>query len=523
MFYWSLSLFKFIRWLTAAAFLIVPSFLHAAVLTWNPNPETDSVAYYTVYIESPVTTIAHQVKGSTSFELIDLLPNVPYTLHVTATSVAGLESERSEGLPYIISTAAPPIILSQPAPVAAPLGSPISISFFAAGMDLQYQWFMNGEPLPGETNPALFISDLTLSAQGSYHAAVWNLLGRVETDQTSVTVAHPPLIRSSPQSATLTAGESIYLTASTFGTPPFTYQWFKDDQPLLTETDAFLPIIAAEMSDSGAYRVEISNVAGTVTSGVADVTVLAPPYIVTSPTGGYAVRGSSYQLSVLAEGSGPLAFQWFLNNSLINGATGSVHQINSVSDAHTGSYHVEVLNSLGIASSRPAEIRVLPPITISRQPLAFTNLLIGDELRLSVQAGGPSSLSYQWFHESLKLEGQTHPDMVLSNLGSADGGNYSVVVSSLAQSFISSPARVTMISEASAIDCNLAMSKGTSGQLSINAFAPPNSRFDLQLTESLGIPNWRRVTTVTTDATGRTTTFINVSQTGNGFVRAVPR
>ena len=114
MFYWSLSLFKFIRWLTAAAFLIVPSFLHAAVLTWNPNPETDSVAYYTVYIESPVTTIAHQVKGSTSFELIDLLPNVPYTLHVTATSVAGLERERSEGLPYIISTAAPPIILSQP-------------------------------------------------------------------------------------------------------------------------------------------------------------------------------------------------------------------------------------------------------------------------------------------------------------------------------------------------------------------------------------------------------------------------
>lgn len=523
MLYWRLCPFQLIRWLIAAAFLIANNVSHAAILTWNPNPESDSVAYYTVYVESPVATVAHQVEGSTSFELVGLIANVPYTLYVTATSAAGLESERSEGLPYIISMDLPPNLLSQPLSVASPLDAPVSISFFAAGMNLRYQWFKNGEPLPGETNSTLFINQLTLSAQGSYHAAVWNLLGRVETDRASLTVAHPPLIRTSPQSTTVMVGESIHLTASAYGTPPFVYQWFKDDQPLYTETDAVLAIFAAEMSDSGAYRVEISNIAGTVSTGVADITVTAPPQIVISPSGGYTVRGASHQLSVLAEGSGPLAFRWFLNNSLISGATGSVLEINSLTDAHIGYYHVEVSNSLGIATSHPAELRVLPPITISRQPIASTYLLIGDELRLSVQASGPLSVAYQWYHGSTKLEGQTRSELIIPEVSSADAGKYTVAISSLAQTVVSAPTTLTIITEPAAPDCALSLKKNTSGQLSVSAQTPPNATFDLHMTDSLSTPNWRRITTITADATGRATISVFVSGASSGFVRAVRR
>jgi hypothetical protein len=498
--------------------------IHAAVLTWNPNPENESIAFYTVYIESPTGATAHRVEGATSFELTSLLPNIPYSLSVTATSIAGLESEPSAALPYIIEVESAPSILVEPSPVAAPIGTPISLSVTAIGTNLRYQWFKNGEIMIGETNSTVAIPSLSLLNQGQYYAQIFNLLGSIETLRVSVTIAFPPLIQNFSTSTNLAAGGTIELSVRTSGTQPFTYRWFRNEQPLPAATNADLVISAAGPNDSGAYRVEVKNLAGTARSGPANVLVLDPPTVAAPPIGGHFVRGALLQLSVTAAGSGPFRYQWFLNNNSISGATNSLYRISSASDAHAGAYSVEISNLIGTSVTSPAaEIHIWAPITISQQPISTTNLLIGDQLRLRVEVTGPSSLSYQWFRNSQKLDGQTSPELVLNEVGSADAGSYTVTISSLAQTVASAAAVVTIIDDPLASGSSLNMVKNTSGQLSVTIQAPPNATFDLQMTESLSTPNWRRIATVTTDATGRTEASINLTPTGSGFVRAARR
>src|SRR5438552_8114680 len=86
--------------------------------------------------------------------------------------------------------------------------------------------------------------------------------------------AFPPSIATQPQSPTATvfSGEPFSLSVSASGTAPLTYQWTKDDQTLLGETNKTLTVSKASTNDSGIYRVVVSNSAGNVTSSPAVVT-----------------------------------------------------------------------------------------------------------------------------------------------------------------------------------------------------------------------------------------------------------
>jgi hypothetical protein len=97
-----------------------------------------------------------------------------------------------------------------------------------------------------------------------------NLASAVVTD-----TVFPPSIATQPQSptATIFSGESFSLLVSASGTAPLTYQWTKDSQPLLGETNKTLTVSKAGTNDSGTYRVVVSNSASNVTSSAALVTV----------------------------------------------------------------------------------------------------------------------------------------------------------------------------------------------------------------------------------------------------------
>ena len=53
-----------------------------------------------------------------------------------------------------------------------------------------------------------------------------------------------------------------------------------------------------------------TNVAGLALSGVATLTVLVPPTIVTQPVSRAVALGSTVSLSVAASGTAPLYYQW---------------------------------------------------------------------------------------------------------------------------------------------------------------------------------------------------------------------
>src|SRR5690606_10534191 len=87
-------------------------------------------------------------------------------------------------------------------------------------------------------------------------------------------------------------------------------------------TAATLQIQSAQATDAASYTVRISNSAGSVTSAAAVVSVMTPPSIIKSASGGTLIAGESLTLSVEASGTAPLQYQWFRDGALIQGATG---------------------------------------------------------------------------------------------------------------------------------------------------------------------------------------------------------
>jgi hypothetical protein len=75
-----------------------------------------------------------------------------------------------------------------------------------------------------------------------------------------------------------------------------------------------LPFLSFSAAEAGQYRVIVSNIAGTVTSSIAIVTVRTPPQLLdfsVSPTLAYG--DDVIELSALATGTAPLTFAWLVH------------------------------------------------------------------------------------------------------------------------------------------------------------------------------------------------------------------
>jgi pectate lyase len=116
-----------------------------------------------------------------------------------------------------------------------------------------------------------------------------------------------------------------------------------------------------QSANAGSYTVVVTNVAGSVTSAAATLTVNAapvPPSITTQPASQTVNAGSSVTFSVVATGTAPLSYQWKFNGGNITGATSSSLTLNNVQSANAGSYTVLVSNSAGSVTSAAATLTV---------------------------------------------------------------------------------------------------------------------------------------------------------------------
>ncbi|MBK8001698.1 MAG: immunoglobulin domain-containing protein [Verrucomicrobia bacterium] len=150
-----------------------------------------------------------------------------------------------------------PTFVSTPADAIAYPGNSVSFSASAEGTaPLAYQWSFNGEPLTGQTNPAIQLNSVTLANEGSYQVIVSNAFGAVTSQSASLTINlsnNPPAIAITspasgsifPLNSTLQIGASasdlegaissvtFYANGTLLGTsivPPFAVEWL--DAPL---------------------------------------------------------------------------------------------------------------------------------------------------------------------------------------------------------------------------------------------------------------------------------------------------
>ncbi|MGO9586784.1 MAG: immunoglobulin domain-containing protein [Limisphaerales bacterium] len=434
--------------------------------------------------------LSGRITGVTSNMLtlskVQLTNSGDYT--VVVTNIAGAVTSSVATLTVVAS----PEITVQPTPTNQSLavGSTATLTVTALGtMPLHYQWKLNGTNVAnvnghiiGATTNVLVISNAQTTNSGDYTVVVTNIAGSVTSSNAYVTVTNIlPSITSQPTSQTVVVGANVTNTVIATGTAPLHYQWQMNGTNLVNGTNTLngqkvitrgattniLTLLNAQTNNSGDYTVIVTNFGGSVTSSVAAVIVASSPVIITQPTNQSAGVGLAATFTVTAVGITPLHYQWQVGGvNLTDGTSGDGSQVSgstttnlTISNLQTNengnSYSVVVTNAFELVTSSNALLtvtNVAPAIVV--QPQNQT-LRTGSNATFTVTASGTAPLSYQWQLNGTNLLDGTNVDgsqisgsittnLTVSFAQTNEDGNYTVIITNVAGSVISSTAVLTV-------------------------------------------------------------------------------
>src|SRR5262249_3286492 len=158
-------------------------------------------------------------------------------------------------------------------------------SITAAGSSpLTYQWTFGGAPLAGATAATLTLANVQPNQAGNYAAVVTNLVGSVTSAVATLTVQVPPSIVAQPTNQTVVVGGNGAFQVSAAGTTPLSYQWMFNGAPITGATTSALALNNVKTNQGGGYGVIVTNVVGSITSVLANLTVIVPPAITIAPS-----------------------------------------------------------------------------------------------------------------------------------------------------------------------------------------------------------------------------------------------
>jgi len=325
----------------------------------------------------------------------------------------------------------PPQIGVQPTNQVVGFGGTAVFGVTAYGTQpLVYQWGCNGTNLAGATNAALILTDVQLSQMGSYLVQVTNLYGCVLSSNAWLFVGAPPVITNQPASQSVAVGGTASFSVAVEGSSPLYAQWLFNGTNIVGATNFVLALTDVQLDQSGDYTVVITNIFGSAASSNAALTVLAPPVITSQPTNQNAPLGSVVTISAVAVGTPPLAYQWTFNTTNLPGATNTTLTLANIQLNQGGNYALLVTNAYGSVVSSNAVLYVygIPPF-ITAQPSGQT-VAVGGTATFIVVAGGTPPLSYQWSVNSTNISTATNASLTLTNVQSAQAGNYQVTINS---------------------------------------------------------------------------------------------
>lgn len=258
-----------------------------------------------------------------------------------------------------------PSITTPPLAQNVAVGGSVTFSVVAAGTaPLAYQWRKDGGAISGATNSSFTRANAQPADAGDYTVAVSNVGGSVTSPAarlTVTTVVVAPTITSQTRDQTVLGGQNVTLQVGVSGTAPFSFQWRRNGVPIAGQTTDMLVLVAVGAAAEGAYTVLISNTAGSATSEPIRLVVGGAPTISVEPVAQSVARGSNPSMSVVANGTGEIRYQWYKDTRAIAGATNAILALNAVDDSDAGSYAVAVNNTLGTATSRTVTLQVGAP------------------------------------------------------------------------------------------------------------------------------------------------------------------
>jgi hypothetical protein len=208
-------------------------------------------------------------------------------------------------------------------------------------------------------------------------AAIGNV--KVGTAFSDVDAAIPqlPVVGIQPQGTNIYSGNGAKLYTAASGID-VTYQWLSNNVPLVDDgvtvfgsTSNILAL--SNLQNTANYSAKVSDTAGSSTSAVAVVSVdttPTPPSFISQPYGATNTYGSAITLSAVANGTGPISYQWYFEptggGSFSQVGTGSSFTLSPANFAESGSYYVTATGGAGSpTNSLTVSVLVVPPSQVT--------------------------------------------------------------------------------------------------------------------------------------------------------------
>ena len=333
-------------------------------------------------------------------------------------------------------------IVEQPSSLTLLQGDAAAFSVKAIGTPpLFYQWRLNGVDLSKAKASTYIISNAQPVQAGGYDVIVGNKDGSVTSKLATLTVLEPVTIF--PTSLIVTQWDSASFGVKAQNNSVVSYQWQQNGVDVPGQTNKVFTIEHAQPDDQGLYRVNVSHGGRSILSDVATLKVLLPPLIITQPKNLTATAGAAVTFCVGATGSAPLGYLWRFDGETLAAGTNSTFTLVNVQSSNAGPYYVLVTNAIGLIFSAIANLTVNAPPSITRQPTNL-NVPAGCNAILSVEVAPGALSQFQWRLNGTDIPGATNATYPVANVQAGQGGDYSVLVSNVVGSVLSSNATLSV-------------------------------------------------------------------------------
>jgi hypothetical protein len=177
----------------------------------------------------------------------------------------------------------PAVFLQQPISQNIRVGSNVTFSVMATGLaPVTIQWQRQGTNIAGATNNTLTFTNVQIPDDAAFTAAISNSYGTLLSSNANLVALARPLMAVQPLGQSVAAGGSVTFSAGATGHPlPLTFRWLKNGVAVsiltIADTNCFITFTNIQPPASAnqyTYRVTVTNLAGSVSSANAIVTVL---------------------------------------------------------------------------------------------------------------------------------------------------------------------------------------------------------------------------------------------------------
>ncbi|MFA9214549.1 MAG: LamG-like jellyroll fold domain-containing protein, partial [Candidatus Methylacidiphilales bacterium] len=299
-------------------------------------------------------------------------------------------------------------ITSQPVSQTVCTSQGFNFSVTATGDSLQYQWKLNGNNIQGANSSSFSKTLVSAADSGNYTVSISGTCGSENSTIAKLSIVNNISILTQPSAVNLCQGSTSYLSLIASGNSN-TYTWFKNGTAVANSNNDTLYLNNLSSNNAGNYICEVTSSCGTVNTTITAVSVKAKSVFnfnkticngetftfkgnALSQSGNYYDTTSnmagcdsiitlnlivntpltvtiSNNQNVLTATAGLSNYQWYLNNTIIAGATNLTHTaiVNGdytvkVKDATNcnATSNTLVIQNVGLATLNPLTFTIYP-------------------------------------------------------------------------------------------------------------------------------------------------------------------